>query len=332
MAQNLSIYRVCRKRESVRDDFPPFCGCPAHRIPVEILQKIFFCCLTEERAPHQHLAPLLLCQICSRWRKVALQQSELWDESGFFKIGDTRTIFTESLKLWLGCLGKRQLSASIRLLPLSQLEQRKSLEVIPSQSYTDPLVQRLLLPYSNVFRALSLDMSSEAELFQFLQMTPGRLITLETLKLRFCHHLDDMSSFSAFKDAPRLKNLAIEINNDLSLGEVNTQFPWSQLTCLCLGNYVNVGTWHTIIRQCPLIQRCALGIQAMTEEDVFQNENTTFLFFNPLPFDSDRACLPSCLPWFVLSCTGRTPCCGQQQRTRMRVPPMGLTIGVLWTV
>lgn len=262
-------------RKSSAGATSPIVDTPVHRMPVEILQKIFFDCLTEERSPRQDLAPLLLCHVCSVWRKVALQQSELWDEVWLLQdkkhsVDKTNTVFTESLKLWLSGLKQREISASIRLCLPSQPDEP---EFNPSQPCTDPLIQRLLLPYSNKFRALSIDVSTDAELYQFFQLPPGQFKTLETLRLRFGSRLDDISSISAFEGAPRLRNLAIEIDNNFYLESINTRFPWTQITCLYLGNYMDVETWHVIIRQCPSIQRCALGIQAMTEDEDFDNQD-----------------------------------------------------------
>ncbi|OAX34723.1 hypothetical protein K503DRAFT_698218, partial [Rhizopogon vinicolor AM-OR11-026] len=49
-------------------------------LPTEILQRIFKACLPAGRyvTPDIRFAPLLLCQICRRWREVAEATSELW--------------------------------------------------------------------------------------------------------------------------------------------------------------------------------------------------------------------------------------------------------------
>ncbi|OJA10185.1 hypothetical protein AZE42_01819 [Rhizopogon vesiculosus] len=53
---------------------------PIRFLPTEILQRIFKACLPDDRyvKPEIQSAPLLLCQICRRWREVAEASSELW--------------------------------------------------------------------------------------------------------------------------------------------------------------------------------------------------------------------------------------------------------------
>ncbi|TDL26488.1 hypothetical protein BD410DRAFT_783536 [Rickenella mellea] len=53
---------------------------PNHRIPPEVLSEIFSLCLPTDGLPRPHPfeAPLLLCQICSVFRTVALSSPKLW--------------------------------------------------------------------------------------------------------------------------------------------------------------------------------------------------------------------------------------------------------------
>ncbi|KIK39667.1 hypothetical protein CY34DRAFT_53007, partial [Suillus luteus UH-Slu-Lm8-n1] len=53
---------------------------PMRFLPTEILQQIFKSCLPNDRyvIPHILSAPLLLCQICRRWRDIAQATPELW--------------------------------------------------------------------------------------------------------------------------------------------------------------------------------------------------------------------------------------------------------------
>jgi len=54
---------------------------PHKKLPPEILAEIFRYCVPcpVYLPPELHEAPLLLCQICSFWRSVALDTSTLWD-------------------------------------------------------------------------------------------------------------------------------------------------------------------------------------------------------------------------------------------------------------
>ncbi|KAJ6593438.1 hypothetical protein B0H19DRAFT_919720, partial [Mycena capillaripes] len=50
------------------------------QVPVEVLEVVFQFCLphTDYVVPDPLQAPLLLCQICSSWRAVALVTPSLW--------------------------------------------------------------------------------------------------------------------------------------------------------------------------------------------------------------------------------------------------------------
>ena len=51
-----------------------------NRLPNELLGRIFTHCLPEAASFKTDRAPLLLSQVCSLWRTVALQTSELWTD------------------------------------------------------------------------------------------------------------------------------------------------------------------------------------------------------------------------------------------------------------
>ncbi|KAF8426142.1 hypothetical protein L210DRAFT_3335584, partial [Boletus edulis BED1] len=53
---------------------------PMQRLPVELHGRIFVECLPDGPyvEPASKEAPLLLVQVCRRWREVALQTPQLW--------------------------------------------------------------------------------------------------------------------------------------------------------------------------------------------------------------------------------------------------------------
>ncbi|KAJ8589332.1 hypothetical protein M405DRAFT_738734, partial [Rhizopogon salebrosus TDB-379] len=53
---------------------------PASYLPTEILEHIFKACLRNREyvEPDIRSAPLVLCQICRRWKDVAEATTELW--------------------------------------------------------------------------------------------------------------------------------------------------------------------------------------------------------------------------------------------------------------
>ncbi|KAF8173120.1 hypothetical protein BJ912DRAFT_820735, partial [Pholiota molesta] len=58
---------------------------PISTINYDVLKEIFVHCLPEyalarsaDEQPNVKIAPLLLCQVCSSWRSVALVSPRLW--------------------------------------------------------------------------------------------------------------------------------------------------------------------------------------------------------------------------------------------------------------
>ena len=72
------------------------------KLPVELWAKIFLLCLPDEEfvTPNPQQAPLLLCQICSHWRRVAVGTPLLWN-SLFIRTSWKRRIWKSSLECWL---------------------------------------------------------------------------------------------------------------------------------------------------------------------------------------------------------------------------------------
>ncbi|KAF8983188.1 hypothetical protein BDQ17DRAFT_1290478 [Cyathus striatus] len=53
---------------------------PARKLTQDIVEEIFIACLPEDRNPHMNVmeAPMILTQICSSWRRIALSTPRIW--------------------------------------------------------------------------------------------------------------------------------------------------------------------------------------------------------------------------------------------------------------
>jgi hypothetical protein len=88
---------------------------PASYLPTETLQHIFKACLRSGKyvKPDIRSAPLLLCQICRRWKDVAEATPELWSS---IKLNDRcidNDSFTAMVTRWLAASHNRPLSVSL---------------------------------------------------------------------------------------------------------------------------------------------------------------------------------------------------------------------------
>lgn len=89
---------------------------PVKFLPTEILQHIFKACLPTDRyiIPHTRSAPLLLGQICRRWRGVAEATPELWSSINVQDWGVwTSDPYTAMVAGWLTASGTRPLAISV---------------------------------------------------------------------------------------------------------------------------------------------------------------------------------------------------------------------------
>ncbi|OJA10180.1 hypothetical protein AZE42_01817 [Rhizopogon vesiculosus] len=75
---------------------------PMRFLPTQILQRIFKACIPDDRyvTPDIQSAPLLLCQICRRWREVAEASSELWSSIAVDDLNDKGS-YTAMVTRWL---------------------------------------------------------------------------------------------------------------------------------------------------------------------------------------------------------------------------------------
>lgn len=88
---------------------------PIWRVPVYIMQEIFFHCLPTDRyiSPASTKAPLLLTQVCSSWRNLAISTPMLWSSLFVVLSPFNANERTRLVKLWLGRSGQRALCFNV---------------------------------------------------------------------------------------------------------------------------------------------------------------------------------------------------------------------------
>ena len=78
------IQRLQEKRSVIRKSIDSYTTIlsPIRRLPTDILREIFYQCLHSTRNPIMSAAeaPMLLTQVCSLWRSVALTSPDIWAE------------------------------------------------------------------------------------------------------------------------------------------------------------------------------------------------------------------------------------------------------------
>ncbi|KAJ7727234.1 hypothetical protein B0H16DRAFT_1779670, partial [Mycena metata] len=80
---------------------------PVARLPLEISSEIFLGCLTSQREPRAHVAPLLFLNICNAWTDIAISTPAMWDTIELYFRG------ADCLRSWLSRAGKRMLTIAL---------------------------------------------------------------------------------------------------------------------------------------------------------------------------------------------------------------------------
>jgi len=90
---------------------------PMRFLPTKILQRIFKACLPDDTVtyvkPSLQSAPLLLCQICRRWREVAEATSELWSSIAISNVYFDQDSYPAMVTRWLAASHNRPLAVHL---------------------------------------------------------------------------------------------------------------------------------------------------------------------------------------------------------------------------
>lgn len=116
------------------------------------------------------------------------------------------------------------------------------------------LVDELVLPRADQFRALELVSSRLAPFSSFLSLPPGSAQNLESLVLGF----EGGVPVTIFESAPRLRRACVSglYGNDRLL-------PWNQLTHLKIAPYLSAARWISLMAQCINLQEGDFGVRGV---------------------------------------------------------------------
>ncbi|CAK5270001.1 unnamed protein product [Mycena citricolor] len=215
---------------------------PIRRLPPELLAHVFMLCAaatpkTGRSILNARSAPMLLGQVCSRWREVLHATPSLWSTvvlhttpglARKFDEGDLRTIFqfSQMLPVDVAIYGRDSVDmewfwdAHTRLQHL-RLE-TTGIHALPASCRTTlPLLASVTLIILHESNPLSLPLLGQ------------------------------------FRRSPRLTSLRLE--SPKVVGDIlDVSFPWSQLTYLDLHLPLPVLTARNVVAQCSSLQHCRL--------------------------------------------------------------------------
>ena len=185
---------------------------------------------------------VVLAQVCSAWRKMALSIPQLWNDILFIYNARDNTLVTASELL------SRARGSGITLKALFF-------------GYSKPVPKAFdLLIMPNSFKYLEIKLSSE-ELLQFYQQPLEACVNLESLVLEIIYDTTphEISVTLDPDKYPRFKHLSIHLLGDRFINLQDSVIPWHQLTTLNL-HIVRSSQLH-VLHQCTSLTSLKIGIK-----------------------------------------------------------------------
>ncbi|KAF8351019.1 hypothetical protein F5887DRAFT_190525 [Amanita rubescens] len=237
-----SYIRADRKYSQPTERQPSEYYFPINRLPQDVLAEVFVQCLPKfeswpsiEGRSTEGIAPLLLCRVCSSWRKLVLSEPRLWQRLSLCFIGTSRT--EEVIALihgWIKRSGVLPLALSLRVVVVV---------------YNDLLVFRAMV---EAVLGAFVQYASRWEHFHFskddISVTLpefGDMPRLRSFTLYGDHFEDTKLRISSW---PMLAALRWPLHPTASS---TPSPPWHQLTHLALGHLMTARETLLVIQSCP---------------------------------------------------------------------------------
>lgn len=252
------VEALSEQRRAIQDQIQAFKNVvsPARRLPPETVTDIFRLCVAFEDQifPNPLAAPLLLTQICSGWRQVALQTPELWTDL-YFYVQENATEETQSLaKTWIERCRHHTFSMYIY-----------SFDMLPD------LFLDLLTIRPAMINFLELEIPHHA--LTFLEKLPSEVVfaNLQSLRVRPSVQNPNLEenwllwpeSIRVFESASKLEIVSVEFQAG-GLNLASLHLPWHQLKDLRLNTRVPYNDVKSVLRKCTLLERCMVALDALT--------------------------------------------------------------------
>ncbi|PPQ63637.1 hypothetical protein CVT24_004411 [Panaeolus cyanescens] len=183
---------------------------PSGRLPIELLSEIFLMCLSDTMDGHNTIdMPLLLSQICSRWRSAAIANPKLWSRL-CVQLTPQSISQPELVDTWL----KRSGGCPLKIFVFW--------EKTPF-SNSHPVLERLM---DNSERWETMFFYLPVDAFRSFSRVRNRLPMLSELSLGTSDDANpsSVSAFDMFEIAPRLRSL-----ESVNLTPTSFHLPWKQL-------------------------------------------------------------------------------------------------------
>ena len=254
----------------------------AQDLPQEILGIIFIRCLPDnalQLQPSSSLPPLVLCHVCSSWRKAAVGTPHLWTELSMQlphtpggKVLHTRF---NALEFW-GChMGALLPSLHFQYVCLERLMSRQEIrKLVPFQTFFQSPV---------VLNAQSFTLDGFPNLNLLDSTSPGN-ISFNNLEYLAVRQLSGRKHFALplqFPTCPRLRRLHIDYDawSAERPSQIVTAFSWVNVTHLSAHLRLKRQDWYAILAQCANMTSCSVVLRFLQE--ILPNDRPTTFHHHP---------------------------------------------------
>ncbi|KAJ7465285.1 hypothetical protein FB451DRAFT_433674 [Mycena latifolia] len=200
--------------------------------------------------PSPRLAPLLLVQICSRWRRIAMDTSALWTEFQLVSLKRNEPRDTGLLTRW---------AANASPLPVS----------LAVECHYSGLLQHAFAQIRR-FKALHLHLSPASACA--LGAYSSDELDVESLQVDITdRHQPNRNTisgpYSAFANSPSLRSFTLKYCNARLSNLLKFSLPWSQLTNMHISECLSVACLN-VFMQCTNLVNCKFGMLETWDDNV----------------------------------------------------------------
>ncbi|KAJ7486623.1 hypothetical protein FB451DRAFT_1126873 [Mycena latifolia] len=231
---------------------------PARRLPGDIVRAIFVACLPSHRNPviTSDESPLLLCQICSTWRCLALSTPRLWAAVHVVLPQQPKLqVLADILASWLERSGGLPLSISVVLSQTWKFEDDAL-----------PLLTRLV-PFCRRWQHIQFALSHHNSFAAFKDLCPDDVPMLESMSIRGIEQRfywegptsdTPVESYKrlSFLNSPSLWSVSIPSGRDSH----KLPLPWTHLRSLTIDGPISCDNAITFLRQCWALENCVFSL------------------------------------------------------------------------
>ena len=257
---------------------------PLRRVPSEVLCEIFLCCLSDTgcAAPTLDMVRaartvLSLCQVCSKWRRTALEFPPLWKALGIrtkCTLKDQTTMIhpavSSVLEIWFARAGSCVLSLGLVLFPSTGFLETSRLTLRLKnllEQLSDSRLQHLSLTTVHVGDAYFL-----SQIFREFRELESIFLSSE-FHSWYPHMMPRPTRL--LRSAPRLRSA--ELHNFIH--HFSPMFlPWSQLTHLHVEGGFTESMWYSLIGYCTNLRHGVFSVDCSANDPMIVTSNHNSIF------------------------------------------------------